>query len=147
MYKKKLITGIANDHAGFALKLKIVAYFVQKGYEIKDFGSHTSESVDYPDYAHTLAKAVSDGECDFGISICCTGNGINMAVNKHEAIRGALCWNSEISVLARAHNDANVCSLPADFISEEVAYEIIDKFLNTQFENGRHKRRVEKIKC
>ncbi len=137
--------GIANDHAGYALKLKIVDYLQKKGYTVKDFGSDSPESVDYPDYAHPLAEAVEQGVCTFGISICGTGNGINMTVNKHPGIRGALCWCAEIGRLARAHNDANICSIPARFVSEETAYCIVDEFLNTSFDGGRHQCRVEKI--
>ena len=139
------IIGIANDHAGYELKLTIVDFLKNKGYKIMDFGSDTSESVDYPDFAHLLANAVSAGECRFGISICCTGNGINMSINKHAGIRGALCWTLEISRLARAHNNANICSLPAQFITKETAYSIVDTFLNTSFEGGRHQRRIDKI--
>ena len=139
------IIGIANDHAGYELKLKIVDYLQQKGYEVKNFGADTPDSADYPDYAHPLANAVEHGECELGISICASGNGINMTVNKHAGIRGALCWLPEISRLSRAHNNANICSLPARFISEETAYCIVDEFLNTPFEGGRHQRRVEKI--
>ena len=137
--------GIANDHAGYELKLKIVGYLQQKGYAVRNFGADTSDSVDYSDFAHPLAKAVECGECDLGISICGSGNGINMTVNKHAGIRGALCWCPEISRLARAHNDANICSLPARFITEETAFCIIDGFLNTPFEGGRHQCRIEKI--
>ena len=139
------IIGVANDHAGYEFKLKVVDYLKQKGYTVKNFGSDSSESVDYPDYAHLLAKAVDNGECEFGFAICCTGNGINMTVNKHTTIRGALCWLPEISRLSRAHNNANICSLPARFITEETAYCIVDEFLNTPFEGGRHQCRVEKI--
>ena len=137
--------GIANDHAGYELKIKIAGYLRQKGYTVKDFGADTSSSVDYPDYAHPLANAVEQGECELGISICGSGNGINVTVNKHAGIRGALCWLPEISRLARAHNDANICSLPARFITEETAYRIVDEFLDTPFEGGRHQRRIEKI--
>ena len=137
--------GIANDHAGYELKMKILEYLRQKGYAVRNFGADTSQSVDYPDYAHPLAKAVEQGECDMGISICGSGNGINMTVNKHAGIRGALCWTPEISRLARSHNDANICSLPARFINEETAYGIIDGFLNTPFEGGRHQSRIDKI--
>jgi ribose 5-phosphate isomerase B len=138
--------GIANDHAGYELKLKIITFLKDKGYQVKDFGSESTESVDYPDYAHPLANAVERGMCVFGISICGSGNGINMTVNKHAGIRGALCWLPEISRLARAHNDANICSLPARFISEETACRIVDEFLNTAFDGGRHQRRVDKIR-
>jgi len=137
--------GISNDHAGYEIKQKIVVYLQQKGYEVKDFGSASSEPVDYPDYAHPLAEAVVNGECNLGIAICGSGNGINITANKHTGIRGALCWFPEISRLARAHNNANMCSLPACFISEVTAYRIIDEFINTSFDGGRHQSRIEKI--
>jgi ribose 5-phosphate isomerase B len=140
---KKL--AIVADHAGYFLKEKLLVYLRQEGYDIRDFGSYAPDVVDYPDYGHPMAAAVSKGEYDLGISICGTGNGINMVVNKHPGIRGALCWNQEISRLARAHNDANICALPGRFISESEAYLIVDTFLNTDFEGGRHKRRVDKI--
>ena len=140
-----MVIGVANDHAGYELKLKVVDYLQQKGYTIRNFGTDTSDAVDYPDFAHILANAVEQGECELGISICGSGNGINMTVNKHAGIRGALCWLPEISRLARAHNDANICSLPARFISEETAFSIVDEFLNTTFDGGRHQRRVRKI--
>lgn len=140
------IIGIANDHAGYELKLKMIDYLQKKGYSVKDFGSDSPQSVDYPDYAHPLADAVEQGVCDLGISICGSGNGINITVNKHPGVRGALCWRPEISRLARAHNDANICSLPARFIEEETAYCIVDEFLNTDFDGGRHQCRIEKIR-
>ena len=143
MKNKKI--AIAADHAGYFLKEKIKKYLISEKYEIKDFGSYTSENVDYPDYAHPLAVAVSNGDFDLGISICATGNGINMTVNKHQGIRGALCWNEEISRLARAHNDANICALPGRFISESEALLIVKTFVTTDFEGGRHKRRIDKI--
>jgi ribose 5-phosphate isomerase B len=142
---KKKTLAIVADHAGFELKEKLFRYLLKEGYEVKDFGTFSRESVDYPDYGHPLAEAVSRGEYDLGISICGTGNGINMVVNKHPGIRSALCWNEEISRLARAHNDANICALPGRFISESEAYLIVRTFLNTEFEGGRHKRRVDKI--
>jgi ribose 5-phosphate isomerase B len=140
---KKL--AIVADHAGYFLKEKLLVYLRQEGYDINDFGTYTPDIVDYPDYGHPMAAALSKGEYDLGISICGTGNGINMVVNKHPGIRSALCWNQEISRLARAHNDANICALPGRFISESEAYNIVDTFLNTDFEGGRHKRRVDKI--
>ena len=143
MKNKKI--AIASDHAGYFLKEKIKKYLISEKYEIKDFGSYTSENVDYPDYAHPLAVAVSNGDFDLGISICATGNGINMTVNKHQGIRSALCWNEEISRLARAHNDANICALPGRFISESEALLIVKTFVTTDFEGGRHKRRIDKI--
>jgi ribose 5-phosphate isomerase B len=136
---------IVSDHAGYYLKEKILKYLMQEKYDFKDFGCSGEESVDYPDYAHPMANAVSSGDYDLGISICGTGNGINMVVNKHQGIRGALCWNEEISKLARAHNDANICALPGRFVSEAEAYLIVKTFLDTPFEEGRHKRRIGKI--
>ena len=143
MKKKKI--AIVSDHAGFYLKQKLLEFLKNKKYEVKDFGTFTEESVDYPDFGHQMADSVSAGEFDLGISICGTGNGINMTANKHQGIRSALCWNEEISRLARAHNDANVCALPGRFISESEAYLIIRTFLDTDFEGGRHKRRIDKI--
>jgi ribose 5-phosphate isomerase B len=142
--KKKKIA-LAGDHAGYLLKEKIKNYLISEKFEIKDFGSFSDESVDYPDYAHPMAAAVSNGDFDLGISICATGNGINMAVNKHQGIRGALCWNEEISKLAREHNNANICALPGKFLSESEALLIIKTFINTDFDGGRHKRRIDKI--
>lgn len=144
MKKEKII--IASDHAGFFIKEKIIKYLVKEQYEVKDFGCFSAEQpVDYSDYGHQLALAVSAGECDFGIAICGAGNGINMTVNKHQGIRGALCWNEEISMFARSHNDANICVLPGRFVSESEAALIIRTFLNTPFEGGRHTSRIEKI--
>ena len=143
--KKKKIA-IVSDHAGYYLKEKILNYLIREKYDVKDFGCDSDEeSVDYPDFGHPLAKAVSEGEFELGISICGTGNGINMVVNKHQWIRSALCWNEEIGRLARAHNDANICALPGRFISESEAYLIVKTFLNTSFEGGRHLRRIGKI--
>jgi ribose 5-phosphate isomerase B len=143
MDKKKI--AIAADHAGFHLKEKIVKYLVGEKYEVKDFGCFSEESCDYPDYGHALAQAIQKSECNVGISICGSGNGINMTVNKHQNIRSALCWNEEISRLARAHNDANVCALPGRFISEPEAIVIVKTFLETGFDGGRHQTRINKI--
>lgn len=137
--------GLANDHAGFKLKSEIKPYLESKGYEIVDFGSDSDSSVDYADYAHKLAFAVEKSEVDLGISICGSGNGINIAANKHQKVRSALCWLPEIGHLARLHNDANICALPGRFISKDIAIEIIDQFLNTPFEGGRHEIRINKI--
>ena len=137
--------GIANDHAGYDLKLKLVEFLKEKGIGCVNFGANTSESVDYPEFGHRLAIAVEKGEVDLGISICGTGNGINITANKHQGIRSALCWNKEISRLARLHNDANILALPGRFISSEEAYEIVDTFLNTPFEGGRHLQRINKM--
>jgi len=136
---------IVSDHAGFYLKEKLKDFLKSGKYYFKDFGCSSPEVVDYPDYAHPMANAVASGEFDLGISICGTGNGINMVVNKHQGIRGALCWNEEISQLARAHNDANVCAIPGRFITESEAYLIVKTFLETEFEGGRHCVRIEKI--
>ena len=143
MKKKKI--AIVADHAGFYLKQKLLNYLSKEKYEVKDFGTFSDEIVDYPDFGHKMAKAVSNGEYEMGISICGSGNGINMTVNKHQGIRSALCWNEEISRLARAHNDANICALPGRFISESEAYLIVRTFLETSFDGGRHKRRIDKI--
>ena len=136
---------IASDHAGFRLKEKLVRWLISNRYEVKDLGCFSEDSVDYPDYAHPLALAVENGDFDYGITICGSGNGISMASNKHQQIRSAVCWNEEISRLARSHNDANVCALPGRFISEAEAILIIKTFLSTEFEGGRHKRRIDKI--
>ncbi len=144
---KKII--IASDHAGFRLKQGLLQWLVSQKYEVRDIGCFSEESVDYPDYAHPLAEAVEAGEFEFGITVCGSGNGISMACNKHQKIRSAVCWCEEIGRLARAHNDANVCSLPGRFISVAEAIRIVDVFLNSPFEGGRHKRRIDKIplKC
>lgn len=136
---------IASDHAGFRLKEKLVKWLKANRYEVKDIGCYSEESIDYPDLAHPLAVAVEAGEYNLGITVCGSGNGINMAANKHQGIRSALCWNEEISRLARAHNDANVCALPGRFITEPEAIVIVKAFLNTDFEGGRHKKRIDKI--
>ena len=136
---------IASDHAGYQMKLAIVKYLEELGYTLNDLGSYSSKSVDYPDFGHPLALAVEKGEYRLGISLCGSGNGINMVANKHQGIRAALCWNREIARLARTHNDANICSLPARFINIETAKEIVDVFLRTRFEGERHQLRVEKI--
>jgi ribose 5-phosphate isomerase B len=136
---------LANDHAGYPLKQHIKEYLSKKEYEVVDFGSFSEKSCDYPDFAHSLALAVETDGSVLGISFCGSGNGINMAANKHKGIRSALCWDAKIAELARQHNDANICALPARFITYEQAEKIVDTFLSTAFEGGRHKRRVEKI--
>ena len=137
--------GLACDHAGFELKEYVRGWLEAKGWAYKDFGTNSTASVDYPDYAHPLALAVESGECYPGIAICGSGNGINMTLNKHQGIRAALCWEPEIASLARRHNNANVCTMPARFISTDTAREIVDIFLNTEFEGGRHQARIDKI--
>jgi ribose 5-phosphate isomerase B len=136
---------ITSDHAGYYLKEKLLTYLIKEKYDVRDLGANSEESVDYPDFGHPLANAVAAGEIELGISICGTGNGINMVVNKHPGIRAALCWCEEISRLSRAHNDANILTLPGRFISESEAYLIVKTFLTTSFEGGRHKRRIDKI--
>ena len=136
---------IASDHAGFRLKEKLVRWLLANRYEVKDIGCFSEDSVDYPDFAHPLATAVERGEFEYGVTICGSGNGINMASNKHQNIRSAVCWSEDISKLARAHNDANICALPGRFLNEAEAVLILKTFLNTPFEGGRHKRRIDKI--
>ncbi|MBN2664706.1 MAG: ribose 5-phosphate isomerase B [Bacteroidales bacterium] len=137
---------MASDHAGYELKLQLIDYLKEKGHVIEDFGTYSTESSDYPDFAHPMAIAVETGKADFGISLCGSGNGINMTANKHQEIRSALCWIPELASLARLHNNANVCALPARFISFYLAKEIVDAFLSTDFEGGRHIARVNKMK-
>lgn len=137
--------GLCSDHAGFALKEYIKQLLTKRGLEFEDFGTHSSASCDYPDFAHPLARAVEAGEVYPGIAVCGTGNGICMTLNKHRDIRAALCWNPEIAALCRAHNDANVLVMPGRFISNEEAEKVVDTFLHTPFEGGRHQRRIDKI--
>jgi len=139
------VVGIACDHAGYEMKVAILAHLEQRGFKVVDFGTNSEQSVDYPDFAHPLAVAVEQQVVNVGISLCGSGNGINMTMNKHQQIRAALCWTEEISRLARLHNNANVCSLPARFISLDLAKKIVDIFLSTEFEGGRHQKRIEKI--
>lgn len=143
MEKKRI--ALVSDHAGFYIKEKVLDYLIKEQYEVRDFGTSSEESVDYPDYAHPMAFAVSAGEYEMGISICGSGNGINITVNKHQGVRSALCWNEEVARLSRAHNNANVCALPGWFISESEAYLIVKTFINTPFEGGRHQKRIDKI--
>jgi ribose 5-phosphate isomerase B len=138
---------IGCDHAGFELKETLKTYLAEKGFELVDKGTYSLDSVDYPDFAHAVSIAIEKGEVGLGILICGSGNGISMAANKHAGIRAALCWKSEIASLARLHNDANILSLPARFISVGEAKEIVDTFLSSDFEGGRHANRVNKIQC
>ena len=142
----ELKIAICSDHAGFELKQIVNQYLiVKKPVAYHDFGTYTAESCDYADFAHPMASAVEQGEFDFGISICGSGNGISMTVNKHQGIRAALCWNQEIARLGRLHNNANVLSLPARFVSVEEALKMVDAFFTTDFEGGRHQGRIDKI--
>lgn len=136
---------LCSDHAGYELKEIIEQHLIKAGMEVKDFGTHSAESCDYPDFAHPAAQAIENGECYPGIAMCGTGNGIAMTLNKHQGIRAALCWNTDLARLAREHNNANILVLPARFITPEQALEIVDTFMNTPFEGGRHERRIEKI--
>lgn len=138
---------IGNDHAGPDYKHAIVAYLKEEGHEISNFGTDTTDSVDYPDFGHQVATAVDKGTADLGIIICGSGNGIAMSANKHQNVRAALCWMKEIAVLAREHNNANVISIPARYTSQNQALEMVKAFLSTDFEGGRHQRRVDKIAC
>lgn len=142
---KKLAIG--SDHAGFELKEIIITFLKEKGFEIVDKGCYSLDSVDYPDFAHPTAEAVEKKEVDFGILICGSANGVSMAANKHQGVRAAIAWTPEIAILAKQHNDANILSLPARFISTDVAKEIVNAFISTKFEGGRHARRVDKIAC
>lgn len=136
---------MASDHAGYDLKLFLKDYLIKKGFDVTDLGTNSSESCDYADFAHPLALEVEKNPDFYGITICGSGNGIAMTANKHQGIRAALCWNEEISRLARSHNNANVLSMPARFISQDEAIKILDTFLSTEFEGGRHQRRIEKM--
>ena len=139
--------GVACDHAGFEYKESVILHLKSRGYTVIDYGCFSKDSVDYPDFAHQLAQSIENGSNELGIQFCGSGNGINMSSNKHKGIRSALCWEVEIAELARLHNDANVCTMPARFISLEKVLLIIDVFLSTEFEGGRHQRRVNKISC
>ena len=143
--KMKIKIAIASDHAGYKMKQSIIKDLEEKGYGVCDYGTGSEESVDYPDYGHLVAEAVESGKYKVGISLCGSGNGINMVTNKHQGIRGALCWNQEIAILARKHNDANICSIPARFVELDTAREIVNLFLSTAYEGGRHQQRIEKI--
>jgi ribose 5-phosphate isomerase B len=138
---------IGNDHAGTQYKFEIIKELERKGYKVLNFGTDTEDSMDYPDTIHPVAKAVENGEADFGITLCGSGNGAQMAANKHQGIRAALCWNNELVILARAHNNANILSIPARFISLQQALGFVDIFLTIEFEGGRHQTRIDKIPC
>ena len=137
--------GLASDHAGFELKEYVKTWLKPKNYPFGDFGTYSTDSCDYPDFAHPLALAVEAGECYPGIAICGSGEGISMTLNKHQGIRAALCWMPEIAHLARQHNDANVLVMPGRFIDNEMADKIMNEFFSTDFEGGRHQKRIEKI--
>lgn len=133
------------DHAGYELKERIIQYLSKLGLEPIDMGAPSSESVDYPDFAHPLSSMVNEGKLDFGILICGSGNGVSITANKYANVRCALCWNNSIASLARQHNNANVIAIPSRFVSTDEALEMVDIFLDTDFEGGRHQRRIDKI--
>ena len=138
---------IGGDHAGFAYKTRLISFLEEKGHVINDFGPSSERSVDYPDHVHPLATSIANGENELGILICGSGNGVAMTANKHQGIRAALCWNSELAELARQHNNANILCLPARFLAYEYTELLAEKFIDTLFEGGRHQRRVDKINC
>lgn len=138
---------IGADHAGFEYKELLKKWLLKNGYEVKDFGTYNTDSSDYPDFAHPVASSVEKKEFEFGLLICGSANGVAMTANKHQGVRAAICWNEELAALARQHNNANVLCLPARYISTELAENILDRFLRSSFEGGRHDRRVGKISC
>jgi len=142
---KDLKIAIGGDHAGFSYKQALLEYL--KDFEIKDFGTYSPESTDYPDFAHPVASAVESGEYNFGILICGSANGVAITANKHQRVRAAICWLEELASLARRHNNANIVCIPERFISLDDAKKIVDTFLSTEFEGGRHANRVNKISC
>lgn len=145
MSAEKIKIAIGSDHAGFDYKELIKAHL--SGYEVKDFGTHSSLSVDYPDFAHPVASAVESKEFTFGILVCGSANGVAITANKHQQVRAAICWLNEIAALARQHNDANILCIPARFVSEDLAREMATTFIDTPFEGGRHQNRVSKMSC
>lgn len=142
---QKPTIAIACDHAGYIIKEALFEYLVKQGYKVKDYGTDSDDSVDYPEYGHNLANAIENKKYDYGITICGSGNGMSMVANKYSDIRAALCWNNNIAELARTHNNANVCALPGRFINKAQAVSIVKTFLNTGFDGGRHERRIKKI--
>jgi ribose 5-phosphate isomerase B len=144
---KSINIQIGSDHAGVELKASIKSYLETLGYSVQDFGTHNTDSMDYPDVAHPVANAVLGDANSLGILICGSGNGVCLTANKHQGIRAALCWLPELGALARQHNNANILCLPARFISEQTAKEIVDAYLNAEFEGGRHQNRVGKVDC
>jgi ribose 5-phosphate isomerase B len=138
---------IGADHAGFEYKELLKKWLEKNGYPVRDFGTFNTDSVDYPDFAHPVASAVEKKEFNLGLLLCGSANGVAITANKHQGVRAAICWNEEVAELARHHNNANIVCIPARFVSYEVAEKILDRFLHTSFEGGRHERRVEKISC
>jgi len=142
---KGKVIAVASDHAGFAKKQVILSYLNKKGIEYKDFGCFSDESVDYPEFAHAIGEAIDKGEYEIGITFCGSGQGISIAANKHQNVRSATCWNSEIAALSKQHNDANICAVPGRYVTDEEAIAIVEAFLSAEFEGGRHARRVAQI--
>lgn len=142
-----LPVAIGGDHAGYEYKEEVISYLEGKGVQVKDFGTHSSASVDYPDFAHPVASAVESGEYAYGILICGSANGVAITANKHQGIRAAICWGDELARLARSHNNANILCIPAKFVDTATAEEMVDIFAETAFEGGRHENRVNKIAC
>jgi ribose 5-phosphate isomerase B len=147
VFDAKKPIAIGSDHAGVDYKSQVKAWLESKGYTVKDFGTYTTDSVDYPDFAHPTANSVETGEACFGILFCGSANGVAMTANKHAGIRAGLCWVTEVAELTRLHNDANMICVPARFVSLDLAKEMIEKFMTTAFEGGRHQNRVNKITC
>jgi ribose 5-phosphate isomerase B len=147
IFDSNKLIAVGADHAGFVYKTEIVKWLNSKGYTVSDFGTYEEKSVDYPDYAHPVATAVETKDCSFGILFCGSANGVAITANKHQGIRAALCWQNDIAKLSRLHNDANVLCIPARYVSLEVAKEMVETFMNSAFEGGRHANRVDKISC
>lgn len=147
VFNKNLPIAIGSDHAGFDCKEDLISFLEGENMKFKDFGTHSKDSVDYPDFAHPVASAVENGEAAFGILLCGSANGVAIAANKHAGIRAAICWGEELAELARKHNDANIICIPARFVRDGDAEKMLDVFMNTEFEAGRHLTRVEKIPC
>jgi ribose 5-phosphate isomerase B len=143
----KATIAIGSDHAGFEHKEFLKKWLVSQGHAIKDYGTHSLDSVDYPDFAHPVASSLENKEVDLGVLVCGSGNGVAITANKHQGIRAALCWKEEIATLARQHNNANVVCIPARFTTQDQAAKILENFLNASFEGGRHEKRVDKIAC
>lgn len=147
VFNKSLPVAIGSDHAGFAYKTELIAWLQQKGFQVKDFGTHSTDSVDYPDFAHPTAASVEKGEAAFGILLCGSANGVCMTANKHAGIRAGLAFMPDVARVIRQHNDANIICIPARFVALSLAQEMIDIFTSTAFEGGRHQTRINKIAC
>ncbi|NDA61204.1 MAG: ribose 5-phosphate isomerase B [Chitinophagia bacterium] len=147
VFSTSLPIAIGSDHAGFAYKEALIQWLTASGYQVKDWGAYTTDSVDYPDFAHPVSSMVENGEAAFGILLCGSANGVAMTANKHSGIRAGLCWLNEVASLVRQHNDANILCIPARFVSLQDAKEMVTTFINTPFEGGRHANRVNKIAC